>query len=47
MVSRNFILPEYANYVFAYYFFLRNLLYLICKQCENILPKVFFCQWFA
>ena len=29
MVSRNFILPESANYVFSYYFFLRNLLYLI------------------
>ncbi len=30
MVSRNFILPESANYVFSYpFFFLRNLLYLI------------------
>ena len=30
MVSRNFILPESANYVFSYpFFFLRNLLYII------------------
>ncbi len=30
MLSRNFILPESANYVFFYAFsFLRNLLYLI------------------
>ena len=29
-LSRNFILPESANYVFSYpFFFLRNLLYLI------------------
>ena len=36
MVSRNFILPESANYVFSYpFFFLRNLLYLISK-CPRV-----------
>ena len=32
-LSRNFILPESANYVFSYpFFFLRNLLYLIFAE---------------
>ena len=37
MVSRNFILPEFANYVFSYYFFLRNLLYLILLRERHVL----------
>ena len=35
-LSRNFILPEFANYVFSYYFFLRNLLYLISLSMEQV-----------
>ena len=41
MVSRNFILPESANYVFFYAFsFLRNLLYLINEYWGD-LEKIF------
>ena len=41
MVSRNFILPESANYVFSYpFFFLRNLLYLTLAVITELTLKL-------